>query len=160
MATVPELIADVRFFLGNLSEEAISDEDMTVIIEAVILKYPDNDCDQLFYSIIGVLEWLIRKGETDVAESGSVTERTEQEGNVKIMQKYGVTGTDGVTTGWGRILEDLLTNPSSIGCDITVPEDTKNAGIVIIGTTAKKPHHPTELNRRCGGKYNINRHWC
>jgi hypothetical protein len=158
MATTAELIPQVRFFLGNLSTTVISDADMTIIIDGVLVNHPDGtDCDQLYYSTVATLQWLIREeAGGSGGGSGEVSKRTEKEGNVTVTEEYEVTGT---STGWDKVLSDLLATPNSIGCVVT-PTVTEGGGFVIIGTTAKEPCRKTALNFRCGGKYNINRHWC
>ena len=157
MATTLELIPQVRFFLGNLSEDDISDADLTIIIDAVLVQYATGtDCDQLYYSVVATLRWLIRQ---ESSESGGLRINEEKEGNVSYKQEFATDLGDG-PTGWSKILSDLLAAPATIGCTITPIVVAEDKGMVIIGTSVKEPVHKTALNFRCGGKRNINRHWC
>ncbi len=165
MATTVELIVDVRFFLGNLSASAISDTDLTTIIDDVCVIYPTNDCDQLYYSTLATLRWLIRAeagGSSGSAGSGAVKKRVEKEGSVSVTEEYDVSATSTTATGWDKVLESLIKSPNTIGCTVTTAttSTSSNTGIVIIGTNTKTATHQTALNRRCGGARNINRHWC
>jgi hypothetical protein len=157
MATTAELIPQVRFFLGNLSTTAISDADMTIIIDGVLVTHATGtDCDQLYYSVVDTLRWLIRQ---ESGESGGLKTYEEKEGNVTIKQDFSVDASD-KEAGWSKVLSDLLAAPYTIGCAITPVVVAENSGMVIIGTSVKEPVHKTTLNFRCGGKRNINRHWC
>jgi len=133
------VIEYIRFWLGNLPESVISDEDMGKIIDLVRAQYPSiSDCELLYRSTVAVLEWLIRQdsqGSSGTVGSGEVKKRTEERGRTKISQEWDV-GTSGGTTGsWDSILEDLLANPDSIGCSVFVDNATSNTGSVIIGVT-------------------------
>ncbi|MCP4986967.1 MAG: hypothetical protein GY928_13230 [Colwellia sp.] len=139
MATTPELIVDVRFFLGNLSTSAISDADLTTTIDKVCITYPTNACDQLYYSTLATLRWLIRKeagGSSGSAGSGAVKKRVEKEGNLSVTEEYDVSATSSTTTGWDKVLENLLKSPKTIGCTITTTTTstgTSSGGMVLIG---------------------------
>ena len=158
MATTEDLITDIRFFLGNIDDEAITDDDLTTIIEKVKITYPDHDCDQLYYSTIKVLQWLIRKESAENSldgGGGSLTSKTEKEGNTTYIEEYSEDST-GVGS-WSTVLDGLILDPGSLGCDITLADPVSSP--MIIGTKIKRLNPQTELGRRCGGDRNINRHW-
>ncbi len=153
MATTVELIVDVRFFLGNLSASAISDADLTTIIDDVCVTYPTNDCDQLYHSTLATLRWLIRAeagGSSGSAGSGAVKKRVEKEGSVSVTEEYDVSATSSTSTGWDKVLENLLASPKTIGCTITTTTTTTGAsgGMVLIGgvsqAQADRVHNNTD----------------
>lgn len=140
---VEDINAYIRFWLGDIGQDIISDETLNFIIQMVI----DSDssytgCDVIFYSTLEVLRWLVRKQETGTSYgTGEVKSRKEKVGDVEVSTTYDVgTSTDGVV-GWDSILDDLLTNPSIIGCPIT---DTtlggSKLGAVVIGGTSHEEY--------------------
>ena len=119
MATTVEIISDIRFFLGNLSTDDISDADMTIIIEKVVANNPEyTDCDVLYYSTVEVLRWLIRAqsaGDSGSVGSGAIKIQEEKEGDVRYKTEWYDSGTTTSQSGWSDILDDLLSSPNSIG---------------------------------------------
>jgi hypothetical protein len=141
MATTAEIIADIRFFLGNLSTDVISDADMTIIIEHVVDNNPNyTDCDVLYYSTLEVLRWLDRQqsaGDSGSVGSGAVKSQEEKEGNVKVKTEWYDSGTTTTQSGWSDIIDDLLASPNSIGCTVTV-STSKPSGSVIFGGVSQE----------------------
>lgn len=135
--TTPELIDDIRFYLGNLPETIISNTDMTRIIDLITTSHPEyTNCDMLYYSTVETLRFLVRVSERGSAGTGGTTgsgdlkKFTEKVGQMTITKEYDVGSTSGSTgkeAGWDRLLTDLLDNPSLIGCPIT-QDNTTTAG--------------------------------
>lgn len=142
MIPTSEVISYIRFWLGNLPESVISDEDMAQIIAIVRLQYPSaTDCQLLYYSALAILSWLIRKdsqGSSGTTGTGEVKRLEESRGKTKIVKEWNV-GTSGGTTGsWDSILEDLLANPDSIGCPVfSVDPDSGTAGGMVTINVSK-----------------------
>ena len=140
-STIPadsQEIADfIRWWLGNVSDTVISDADMITFIDKNTVEYGDDKlCKITYYSTVDILGWLIRAQAAYAGSSGAtgeVTSRREKRGKTEIEVKYDVNSSDTTTTrGWDKILEDLLDNPSSIGCD-PFADVVTTTGSVIIG---------------------------
>lgn len=136
--TDQEIIDFVRWWLGDLPTSVISDVNMQLLLDMVNLQYPTaNDCQKKFYLAKAVLEFLIRQdaqGSAGSAGSGAVKKTVEQEGNIRYETEYDVGTSSGEASGWDKVLEDLLNNPSSIGCDpIDSSTGTTPTGSLIIG---------------------------
>ena len=132
---VAEHIAYIRFWLGNIDTDVISDADMTTFIDRNIILYPDDNCKITNHSTVDILNWLIRQDNADAGSSGvngSITRQREKEGNVEYETEYQDV-TSSTSFGWNKILSDLLTDPSSIGCDPFSEEEKPLLGTVIIG---------------------------
>lgn len=134
---IPEIIAYIRWWLGQLPSSEVGDSDMSIIVAMNIGKYGSDLCKITYYSTVDVLRWLIRKQAQATAGtggSGALKRTKEQEGNVTVEQEFYDTAGGGATlAGWDKVLEDLLDNPTSIGCN---PIDTATGGgtgAVIIG---------------------------
>ena len=140
--TNEEAIEYIRFWLGNLPESVISDEDMGKIIDLVRLQYPNiSDCELLYRSTVAVLEWLIRQdsqGSSGTVGSGEVKKRTEERGRTKVSQEWDVGTTGGTTGSWSSILDDLLQNPDSIGCSVFAIPTSGEIGSVVFGITKNR----------------------
>ena len=115
----PYEIADyIRGWLGNLSESVMGCEDMLDIVESNITKYVDDLCKITYYSTVDTLNWLIRQQSSKNGESGSsgdVSKRREKNGRREIEVTYSDQGDSKV--GWDKTLNDLLSDPTLIGCD-------------------------------------------
>ena len=130
-----EIDSYVRWWLANLPTTTMSMADMLVIIEMNIAKYPDDLCKITYHTTVDVLRWLIRstaKGSADTAGSGAVKSRKEVAGRKEITISYDVGNTSGAVAGWDKVLEDLLANPTTIGCN-PLPEASDTTGLVLIG---------------------------
>lgn len=134
---VTEIRDYIRFWLGDLSESYISDDAMNVFITMNIDKYGDNLCKITFYSTIDILRWLIRegaKGSSGTGASGALKSIEEESGKRRIKKTYETSGEGAVESGWQSVLDDLLENPSTIGCNpIDASTDSGATGSVVIG---------------------------
>jgi hypothetical protein len=131
-----QMIAWLRFWLGNLPITTISDADLQIILDGVRAQYPSaNDCQIQYYFAVATLEWLLRQeaqGSAGQAGSGDVKKRTEERGRTKITQEWDVGSSSGASTGWDAVLEDLLADPNSVGCSVFPPSGDAQSGSVII----------------------------
>ena len=128
----------IRFWLGNIGENIITDADLLRLIQMVIDRDDSfTGCDVTYYSTVEVLKFLIRvgeKGSAGTVGSGEVKSRKEKIGAVEVTTSYDVGTSSSAASGWDRVLEDLLNNSSSIGCAITDPEQAgASTGSVMIG---------------------------
>ena len=129
--TDEELATFIRFWLGGLTEEDISTEDLQTIIDMTRSQYPEaTDCQLKYYATVNTLNWFIRKGSTSES-TGEVKSREEQRGKTKIKVEYDVGSATGDGWGWAKTLEDLEKDPNSIGC-VVFPD---GKGLVVIGVT-------------------------
>lgn len=129
-----EVLEFIRFWLGGLPTSTISDETIIYIIEQVRLAHVDiTDCQLKYYSIVAVLEWLIRKNYQDggsTGGSGSVRRVKEVVGRKSREIEY--QNNESGSSGYQSILDGLLNDPTSIGCD-PFPSDGNAQGLVLIG---------------------------
>ncbi len=133
-----ELITWLRFWLADITEATISDANMQIILDTVQAQYPSaSECETKFRFAVQVLEWLIRnqaKGSSGSSGSGAVKSREEKRGASTIKIAYDTSGTVASSTGWDKVLEDLLAAPNSIGCTVFPSTgSTTQSGSVIIG---------------------------
>ncbi len=140
--TDTQLIAWLRFFLGDITIAIVSDENLQTLLDTVQVQYPSaSECEIKYKFALTTLGWLIRaeaKGSAGTGNAGGeVKERSEKRGKSEITVKYSTSGTtSGTATGWAKVLEDLKADPSSIGCNPIVTStstSTTNSGKVIIG---------------------------
>ena len=129
-----EIATYIRFWLGNITTNVISESDLLSIINNTILIYPDSICKSTYFSTVEVLRWLIRSNSSDIGSSdvsGGITKREEKNGNKSIKIEY--QDTDNDIIGWEKTLEDLLEDPRSIGCDPFSDQDPKINNVIIGG---------------------------
>lgn len=146
-ATPPSLVeieAYCRFWLGNLSESQMTSADMQVLIAMNIGKYGEDNCKITYYSMLDILRWLIReqaKGSSGSGGGAGTYQKKIQEkvGKRERTIEYGIDtsgATAAVASGFDKILEDLLANPSTIGCNpIDSGTGGEAGGSVIIGVS-------------------------
>ena len=128
----------IRFWLGNIGENIITEVDLLRLIQMVIDRDDSfTGCDVTYYSTVEVLKFLIRvgeKGSSGTAGSGEIKSRKEKVGAVEVTTSYETSSAAAAASGWDRVLEDLLNNSSSIGCAITTSEQAGGrTGSVMIG---------------------------
>ncbi len=132
----------IRFWLGNLEESQISSADMQILIAMEVGKYGNTAiCKVTYYSTLAVLRWLIRegaKGSSGSVGGGAISKVKEQVGKRVKEVTYDVGTSSGTSSGWDKVLKDLMADPSTIGCN---PIDTvvgaTSGGSVIIGGSGK-----------------------
>ncbi|CAH9012207.1 putative head completion adaptor [Vibrio phage 424E50-1] len=144
---VQEHIDYARFWLGNITETVITDVDMTFLIAMNMGKYGTNNCKIAYYSMLDILRWLIRegsKGSAGQAGTGEVSKIKEKVGKREKEVHYATGTSSGTSSGYDKILEDLLSSPTTIGCNpIDVPTgDSSSGGSVLIGGTGKDKNEP------------------
>lgn len=133
---IAEINAYIRFWLGNIDENYITDADMNVLIAMNVGKYGTDLCKITYYSTIDVLRWLIRsgaKGSAGSVGSGEISKMVEVIGKRRKEVTYDVGTSTGESTGWDKVLEDLLESPSTIGCNPIDSSTSQSTGAVIIG---------------------------
>lgn len=160
---VEEHIPYIRYWLGNITEEQISDDDMRVFIEMNMIHYPNDNCKIVYHSTIDILRWIIRAEAAGVSSgggSGAISKIKEKVGRreKEITYESGQNSNSSSSRGWNKVLEDLLENPTSIGCNpIDIDPDGKSMGNVIIGVNKNKWDTDTpwrsNLNRNTKFKY-------
>ena len=130
MAVTNDEIQDyVRFWLANLPESDISVEDFNKVIEITRVQYPEaTDCQMYYYVAVAVLNWLIKLSGQSAGGSGQVSQIREKRGNTE-KEVYYDTDSD-TSSNWTTILDNLLSDPSTIGCniDFSVPRVAVNIG--------------------------------
>lgn len=141
--TIAEINAYIRFWLGDVTVGLISDETLDFMIQLVIDRDPSYTvCDVIYYSTIEVLTWLVRKQETGTtAGTGDIKKRSEKIGGVDVSVEYDVGVNSSGSGGWRTVLDDLKSNPDSIGCIVTrdsVAEES--SGSVIFGGINQKEY--------------------
>lgn len=135
--TVAELHEFIRFFLGNIGTDIISNESLDKIIQQVLDSgIATTPCQEKYYTTKAVLEWLIR-GQAVSSSSGgggALKKRTEKDHNIEISEEYDTTAATTRAT-WDSVLENLLADPDSIGCTVFPDSggDSTKTGQVIIG---------------------------
>ncbi|CAM0038555.1 hypothetical protein VPHF88_0038 [Vibrio phage F88] len=136
-----EFIEWLRFWL-SIDTNVISDEDLQKILDSVQEAYPTaTDCQIKYYFAKATLEHLIRaeaKGQSGQAGSGAISKIKEKIGKREKEVTYDVGTSSGTSSGWDKVLEDLLADPDSVGCTVFPSTDGENTGSVIIGVNTEK----------------------
>lgn len=158
--TVGEVIDYDRFWLGNLSTAIISDDDLTRIINNIMTDTTLSDCDVYYKSTVEILRNLIRRDAAGSAGSvggGALKKKTEEVGTLRITEEFDVGTSSGTANGWDKVLEDLLANPSTIGCAITATPvtGTSASGSVIIGGVSQAAHDKARNNPDARTAYDV-----
>lgn len=156
---VTEIRDYIRLWLGDLSVSYITDEVMDVFINLNITKYTDNLCKITFYSTLDILGWLIResaKGSSGSAGTGAVKKRLEESGTRKIEVQYDVGVSGGVSSSWETVRDDLLENPSRIGCNPIDSSEKSSTGNVVIGGISKSEADRVNADPDTRNGYNEN----
>jgi len=134
--TVTELNEFVRFYLGGLSVGVLDDLTLNQIIQNVLDSgVATTDCQEKYYSTLETLRWLERRQLQEKGSSGAtgeLVESKEKEGNVEITNKYS-SSTTGDGTSWSTLIDNLVTDPTTIGCNPFPSTDGADTGNVIIG---------------------------
>lgn len=129
----------IRWWLGNLPERTISDTDIQTVIDFTTAQYPDaTDCQYSYYSLVNLLNWLIREeasnSSTSTSAAGDVTMRRETRGSTTIEEEYSESTTTTNVSDWDSILQDLIDSPNSVGCAVFTSEsDTSSTAKGFIG---------------------------
>lgn len=145
-STTPPVIQEhidyIRFWLGDITDTTISDLNMATIIAMNVGKYGEDNCKIVYYSTVDILRWLIResaKGQSGSTGSGAISKIRERAGKREKEVTYDVGTSSGSLAGWDKVLDDLLANPSTIGCNpVDSGTDGENTGSVIIGVNTEK----------------------
>ena len=135
----PEFIEWLRFWL-SLDESTISDEDLQRILDSVQESHPDaTDCAIKYYFAKATLEHLIRADAQGQSGDGTIKKRREKIKNREIELEYNTDIVGKSSTGWEKVLDDLISDPNSIGCEpFPSTDEDKGSGAVIIGVTTDK----------------------
>lgn len=128
--TDDEIIALVRQFLGNISQEELPDNIILFFFNKWKVTYDlDNHPERyplaIYNTVIDCVRWLIVQEVSSGASS--VTERFEKIGDETISVKGGST-----YKSWQDFLDWLLDNP-----DYIIPDAGFNSSLVIIGGVRK-----------------------
>ena len=160
--TITDLNDFVRFFL-SLSCDAMSDDDLNLIIESVLSSgIAESDCQEKYYAVKATLEYLIRKNSISTGTgdgSGKVRIREEVIGRRRVKVEY--SDKKDTVSDLESVLADLLADPTILLCDpFPTNPDSKGSGGVIIGVNKKKyVQNETpwrrNLDRTCWG-YGLN----
>jgi hypothetical protein len=135
---IQEHIDYIRWWLGNITDSIITDLDLTTIIAMNIGKYEEDNCKIVYNSTLDTVRWLIREQAKDQggsSGSGVVSKIKEKIKNREKEITYDTSSANGTDSGWGKVLQDLLDNPSTIGCN---PIDNNSVSGVIIGVNTEK----------------------
>lgn len=139
--TLIELNSFVRYYLAGVSTDVISDEDLNYIIQMMLDSgIAENDCQEKFYATTQTLLWLDRKNSVKSAMSagsGEVKSRKEKVGEVEVTESY-ETGEYASTGGWLGLYNNLIADPTLIGCTPFIT--TGSGGSVIIGGADCDPY--------------------
>lgn len=141
---IAEINDYIRFWLGDLTESDISDTTLNRIIQQIIDNNPTyTGCDVVYYSTIEVLRRFIReaaKGSAGQAGDPTVKATTEKTGNVSFTTEYHTSSNGEASSSWQAVLDDLLTDPDSIGCPVTLDTVPSKIGIVTFGGVSQKEY--------------------
>ena len=137
----------IRFWLGGLSESDVPQTVLSRIVQMVIDRDATyTECDVIYHSTIDLLGYLIRqgaKGNAGSAGSGAISSRREKVGNTDIEITYDVGTSGGVTSSWQSVLDDLKSDPNSIGCTVSqdsTPIAVKDLGVPHFGGVSQKEY--------------------
>lgn len=120
--TAAALLPTIRLLTYNPSQDKLSDETLTNIIQGWIDIFGDDDknkCIILWNSLISALEWLLNTDLINHAETtGGATSRLEKVGQVQVEVKYG-DDSSSYTSPWQNIYDSYLNGTLQIpGCAI------------------------------------------
>lgn len=151
--TVNSMRGDIRFFLGNLPTTTISDSDMDIIIQASVDRYSLEDADYCivkYEATVEILRWILRNQAGDNLDGG-VSRIREKIG--KREKELEFSSDPKRAAGYQGVLDDLLADPTLIGCDPYADiADPDSQGKVIIGGVSQKQYDKVVNNpdRRSG----------
>ncbi|CAH9012414.1 hypothetical protein VP501E541_P0036 [Vibrio phage 501E54-1] len=153
--TPQEVVADVRFYIGEVSCDFLDDQSIYEIMvrqEADTTRPDSAKCKVTFATIKETLRYLIRNyqsmisgSDPSVVSTGDIAEIEEVIGKRKKRIKYNTSGSsssassDNWKTHWKELLEYYeLTGITAIGCEttaVTDPTVTTTQGVVKIGVS-------------------------
>lgn len=126
----------VRFVLGGLSTTILDDVTLNKIIQSVLDSgLATTECQEKFYSVKQTLIYLDTKqaaGNAATGGSGAVVKRRESVGKKLVEVTYD-SGTGGVVSSWGNVLDDFLANPKDYLLCVPFPVTSDTTGLVLIG---------------------------
>lgn len=138
-----EFIDWLRVWLG-VDESIIDDTVLQFILDMVQNQYPDStDCRIKYEFTKATLEYLIRTGA--VSQGSNKAFKRIKEKNSRREVEHEFTTSDDALTGWDRVLDDLINDPTSIGCN---PFEDVVASKVIIGAGDKTGVEEVYSSRR------------
>ena len=142
--TTEQLNNFIRFYLGGISTDVISDDNLNLIIQFVkgsgVAK---NDCQEKYFATKATVEWLIRaaaKATSGQESSGAVRSREEKIGKRRIKVEYSTHSQSSNSFkpyDWQEVLAQLVKDPKSLLCDPFPDISKSRKGNVIIGGTGK-----------------------
>lgn len=149
-STIPPVVQEhidyIRFWLGNLPTSAMSDADMTVFIEMNITTYGDDNCKIAYYSTLDALYWLLREEAKGQGSSGGggagtyVSKVQEKVGKREITKEWRTdsSGTSTTATGWQSIIDQLIKDPTLIGCNPIPSTGASTQGLAKVYNTKNR----------------------
>lgn len=143
-----DINSDVRFILGGLSTDDLSDTILTIIQEKCIDKYEDSqiyNCDVTYCTLLDSLKYLIREAwnSTGSETVGDTKKTSEKEGNVSYEDEY--YESEDSSSGWQKLYDYFIENPAEV-CDCLEEGRGNTFGLVSIGGTQQDQYLKTESN--------------
>lgn len=156
-----DLVPKLRMYCYNPSQDLISDEQMTTLVQGWIdiLGNDNKDlCSVLWNSLASILEYLWNTDTLNHNEiTGGATQRLERVGEVQVNVRYGDSPNE-YTSPWEDIYNNYLNGV------LQIPGCARNgiADKVMIGGVSKKEinrvnHNPDSVNG-LGGVSSVDRH--
>lgn len=129
----------VRFLIGGLTIEDLSDETLSYILDDCILTYTDDqefECEITYCTLLNSLKYLTKQSWMDEGGiSGNVTKKREKEGNVEFEETYSTSS--GAKTGWEKLYEYFRDNPKDVCIRLQLEKNKYSVGMINIGGTRK-----------------------
>lgn len=160
---IAEVQAEIRFLLGGLPVNVLSDEILTDLIQRELDKTGDADellCLVTYNSVLATLQYLDRRdmqGSAATGASGDLKKRSEKIGNREVKVEY-ETGSDGGTAAsWASLYNDFLKHPEYVCASLLVTDPSISAAsLVKIGGTSQTQYDKVNSNTDSRSGYALN----
>lgn len=150
----------IRFLVGGLTTEDLSDATLSYILDECIVVYTDDQeflCEITYCTLLNSLKYLIKQSWVEGGGNvGDVTRKREKEGGVEYEESYSTSYSD--SSGWEKLYEYFRDNPKEVCISLQTERNKNTVGMISIGGTRKDEYDKIENgsnNKSLWGKGSI-----
>lgn len=116
--TDEEILALVRYLIGDLPTELVSDATLLFILNRNRLS---TDCETVYATLLETLLYLDRTNTVVSSGTGSITSRRERRGRTEIEVKYEESSSSS-TNSWRSLYDDYVAHPEWVCSELAKTE--------------------------------------
>ncbi len=161
MATIDrnKVAERVRFLMGDVSENQLSQETLLNIIEECITIYGDDDkfeCEVTYCALLKAIRYMINKQNSNQGgDSGTLVGSKEKVGELLIEKRFSSDSSSNGSSGWEKMYDYYLKHPEDV-CPSLVPDGGSGSGLVLIGGVEQDEYERVQSDPNSRNAYDYN----